>query len=55
VSTAIAASKLPSANGSASAAARTAAAAAAGRWASMTGDGSTATTWRSRGSCLGPP
>jgi hypothetical protein len=46
----MAAPNAPSPNGSASAAARTAGAAPAGRWASMTGDGSTATTGRSSGS-----
>ena len=50
VSTAIAASKAPSSNGSASAAAWTAGAASGGRWAIITADGSTAVTSRSGGS-----
>jgi hypothetical protein len=50
LSTAIAAPKERSANGSASAIARTAGAACSGRWAAMTADGSTAPTGRSRGS-----
>ncbi|HYE19020.1 MAG TPA: hypothetical protein VEA69_11280 [Tepidisphaeraceae bacterium] len=48
--TAITASNARSANGSASARARTAGAAPRGRWASMTADGSTATTDRPAGS-----
>ena len=50
VSTASAASKDWSGNGSASAGARTAGAASGGRCAIITADGSTATTSRSRGS-----
>ena len=46
----MAASKASSANGSASAEACTAGAAPTGRWASITGEGSTATTSRSAGS-----
>jgi hypothetical protein len=50
VSTAIAASKLSSSNGSVSAGAWTAGAASGGRWAIITPDGSTAVTARSGGS-----
>ena len=50
VRTAIAASKLASAKGSASALACTAGAAPGGRWAIITADGSTAVTSRSGGS-----
>ena len=46
----MAASKAPSGNGSFSATARTAGAVPPGRWASMTTDGSTATTRRPGGS-----
>ena len=46
----MAASKLPSSNGSSSATARTTGTAPSGRWAIMTSDGSTATTSRSSGS-----
>jgi hypothetical protein len=46
----MAASKLPSSNGSSSAYARTTGAELSGRWAIITSDGSTATTSRSRGS-----
>ena len=50
VSTAIAASKLSSSNGSASALACTTVAPSGGRWAIITADGSTAVTSRSGGS-----
>jgi len=46
----MAASKLLSSNGSRSAVASTAGAAATGRWARITADGSTASTYRSAGS-----
>jgi hypothetical protein len=46
----MAASKLPSSNGSSSATALTTGAASSGRWAIITSDGSTATTSRSCGS-----
>ena len=50
VRTAIAASKLPSSNGSDSALPCTTGAASGGRWAIITADGSTAVTSRSGGS-----